>query len=150
MTANKATISDSDMPHLFSIVAKLTDWIHGYWQFYITFSMAIVGWLLTIKPQLSMKEKVIVSFVYLAGSVINLRSLIRSYVFLDEAMREMEVASRDVFFHRDKLQILLAKAAKRATWKFSAVLHCSCALVVIYLISVDPNLGNLVYFWSFK
>lgn len=134
MNSNKSSISNSDIPHLFNIVSKLTDWVHSFWQFYFTFSAAIVGWLLTIKPQLSIKEKVIVSVVYLAGSAINLRSLVRSYAFLDEAMRELAIVATNTFFHRDKLQRLLEKASNKSSWKLSALLHCCCTIVIVYLI----------------
>ncbi len=69
---------------------KLTDWLNFFWNFYVAFTAAILGWVFSAKNPWPRAQKIVVTILFTAFVAVSLGALCRTYLALGpttEALR---------------------------------------------------------------
>ena len=72
----------SDLLDLFQAAVDL---VNFYWNFYVIGIVAVLGWLFSLKRNLTPRQRIILTGVYVGFIVLNLLALMNSYRFMEAA-----------------------------------------------------------------
>jgi len=96
-----------DAKDLADLFITSTEKIEFYWNFYVVMLIALIGWLISTKRQLTLPLKLIISAGYLVFVFMNIQGLYGSYTFAD-AIR-MDLLSLDELKNVTNTRQLLAE-----------------------------------------
>jgi hypothetical protein len=136
MNTGKSSFAASDIPQLWTIASKLGDWLNTLLQLYFVINIAIVGWILTTKPYLNIRPKLILAAIYLLIIFVNLGWMIYLYCWLKKIFREIAEVARNVNFLSSEQNIpdLISNVSEGARWYMLLVVHILSDVFVVYCI----------------
>ena len=120
----------TELNNLVNMVFKLGDWVNTIWNFHIVASVAILGWLFTHRQNWNIKQKLILTIVYISFVFTNLLSQIEIHALLGAALKELRTVLAQSPFKTEDLNKAIQNYPQMSTLKIIAV-HLVADLAVL-------------------
>lgn len=115
------------------MVLKLGDWVNVIWNFHLVVSIAILGWIFSTKQIWDLKQKIIVTVVYIAFVWLNLEGQIQIHTVLDVSLNELKEAVGPLNFKTSQFKDALQNVSRESTLRIILV-HLATDLSVMLCI----------------
>jgi len=109
---------------------KFTDWLNYYWNFYVFFLAAILGWIFAAKTQWNISRRIVVTAVFLGFVVVSADALWRTYKAMDQTVLELS----NLWKNGGRLKEAVLARLSNGLWPYAMALHAVGDGVVIYCI----------------
>jgi hypothetical protein len=123
----------TEISNLVNMVLKLGDWVNVIWNFHLVVSIAILGWIFSTKQIWDLKQKIIVTVVYIAFVWLNLEGQIQIHTVLDVSLNELKEAVGPLNFKTSQFKDALQNVSRESTLRIILV-HLATDLSVMLCI----------------
>jgi hypothetical protein len=136
MFTSRISLASSDVPSLLTVSFKFGDWLIVLLQLFLTINVAIVGWILTTKPDWNIMGKVAATVVYLSIIVTNAVWIWHLRSWQMKIVKEISEAVQSINFNslEENVQPIIRTVSRKKWWNIIFTAHIVSDLFVIYCI----------------
>ena len=121
------------------ISLKLIDKIDKLWSLFFVSNLAVAVWIFADENTMDIVLTLIATFTYLAYSLVNLKALIRGYVFLELSIEEMKLSFENNGVESKKLRTGLENLKYKSRVVIVIISYIIAAIVILFLLWTDTN-----------
>ena len=121
------------------LTLKLIDKIEKLWNLFFISNLGVAVWIFADENSMDIVLTSIATITYLAYSIMNLKTLVRGYVFLELSIEEMQLSLKNNGVESERVHKKITDLKYKSRIAIAIISYTIGAVVILFLLWTDTN-----------